>query len=344
MVTIILGAPSRAGAEPSADDKSLATILFREGRALMATGSIHEACQKLEESERLDPSGGTILNLALCHERDGRFACAWSEFSEAATVARREGRQDREVEATGHVRGLEPRLSRLTIVVPAGTQVEGLRIERDGRELVPAAWSIAIPVDGGEHVVHATALGREPFITKIIVGNESDLQTVEIPVLATPVVVVGPPRVSAPMASTGVPAAAGSVSAAAAEAPMTPATAARLRRIGIGATGVGVVALGVAGYLLKSALSAKDASNADCTGNECGSTGRQKRSDAVSRGNWATLLSISGVALVGTGATLFYFGRRSPVARSSKGEPRVALRWVFEAAPGAVVTTIKGGF
>src|SRR5436190_16324151 len=153
----------RARAEPSPEERALATTLFQEGRALMAVRKFGEACAKLEESQRLDPSGGTILNLALCHEQEGRLASAWSEFNEAALAARRDGRHDREQEALGHVRALEPRLSRLTIVVPARIQVDGLRVERDGRELGRGAWSTAMPVDGGEHRVRATATGRDPF-------------------------------------------------------------------------------------------------------------------------------------------------------------------------------------
>ena len=55
----------RAHAEPNADDRALATALFNEGRSLMSEGRIAQACPKLEESHRLDPSGGTILNCVL---------------------------------------------------------------------------------------------------------------------------------------------------------------------------------------------------------------------------------------------------------------------------------------
>ena len=101
-------------------------MLFQQGRALMADGRIAEACQKLEESQRLDPAGGTILNLALCHEQEGRLARSWSEFKEAMVVAKRDGRRDRELEAANHVSALEPRLSRLTIVVPAAHAGRGV--------------------------------------------------------------------------------------------------------------------------------------------------------------------------------------------------------------------------
>jgi tetratricopeptide (TPR) repeat protein len=97
--------------EPTAADRARATALFREGRALMATGRNGEACPKLAESQRLDPSGGTLLNLALCDERAGQLARARREFDEAAAVARREGRADREAEATTRARAIAARIA-----------------------------------------------------------------------------------------------------------------------------------------------------------------------------------------------------------------------------------------
>jgi len=182
--TLALMATSRrAAAEPSADDKALATALFKDGRALIAEGRTSEACLKFEESHRLDPSGGTILNLALCHEKEGKLARSWSEFSEAIAFARRDYRADREAEAQEHAAKLEPRLSRLTVVVPPAAQVEGMRVERDGRELAPPSWSLAVPVDGGEHVVRATAPGHVPWSRTIEMASESGAATVEIPAL-----------------------------------------------------------------------------------------------------------------------------------------------------------------
>ena len=94
LAAVVGCAVGRAQAEPTADDKALATVLFQEGRALMSAGRIADACLKLEESERLDPSGGTLLNVALCHEQEGRLARSWSEFNDAAVVARRDGRRE----------------------------------------------------------------------------------------------------------------------------------------------------------------------------------------------------------------------------------------------------------
>ena len=71
----------------------------------MGEGKFDEACPKLAESQRLDPGGGTILNLAVCHQGQGRFASAWSEFREAIDLARTDGRRNREQLALEHSGG-----------------------------------------------------------------------------------------------------------------------------------------------------------------------------------------------------------------------------------------------
>jgi len=319
----------RAHAEPTHDDKALATILFQEGRSLMTAGKISEACLKFEESDRLDPGGGTILNLARCHELEGRLARGWSEFNEAAIRARRDGRRDREVEASERARALEPRLSKLTVVVPAGSQVEGLQIERDGREIGPGAWATAMPVDGGEYVVRATAPGKEPFTARVTIAPERDSQSIEIPVLATPVVVVTPPSFSPEGANT------------AAAVPSTSPSAGTLRWVGIGMAGAGVVTLGVAGYVLSTALSKKADSKSDCVGDVCGDTGLALRQEAVARGNTATILGITGAVLLGAGVTLFFLDGRSPADGQSARPP---TRLTLVATPQSCTAAIHGAF
>src|SRR5689334_18204741 len=103
-------APALVRAEPSETDRGLAQSLFDDGKNLMKAKRYAEACPKLEESQRLDPSGGTLLNVALCHELEGKLATAWSDFKGALSLAKKDGRNDRIKAATEHIAALEPKL------------------------------------------------------------------------------------------------------------------------------------------------------------------------------------------------------------------------------------------
>jgi hypothetical protein len=73
----------RALADPTAEDRAAADTLFREGRALVKQGRYAEGCSKLVVSQKLDPTGGTLLALADCYELNGQTASAWATFSDA---------------------------------------------------------------------------------------------------------------------------------------------------------------------------------------------------------------------------------------------------------------------
>lgn len=71
--------------EAAADEggaASSAESLFREGRDAVKRGDYAVACPKFQESQRLDPAIGTLLNLALCEERWGRISEARLHFRE----------------------------------------------------------------------------------------------------------------------------------------------------------------------------------------------------------------------------------------------------------------------
>ena len=69
-VALALG-PLTAHAQ-TAENKAAAEALFDEGRALMDKGDIGGACREFEESDRLDPAPGTLLNLAGCYDGLGQ--------------------------------------------------------------------------------------------------------------------------------------------------------------------------------------------------------------------------------------------------------------------------------
>ena len=75
VVFAILTSASRASAEGR--DAACAEALFLKGKELLASGSVDEACSLFSESLRIDPATGTLMNLADCEERQGKFASAW---------------------------------------------------------------------------------------------------------------------------------------------------------------------------------------------------------------------------------------------------------------------------
>ena len=83
---LLVVAPARAQA-PTSTDKVAAEALFEEGRRLVAAGSFVDACPKFADSQRLDPSPGTLLNLASCYEKLGRSATAWATVDSPVIVA-----------------------------------------------------------------------------------------------------------------------------------------------------------------------------------------------------------------------------------------------------------------
>jgi serine/threonine-protein kinase len=191
-----LGVALASAAGPAAADASdarIAQALFDEARALMAQKRYAEACPKLEESQRRDPGGGTLLNLALCREAEGKTATAYVTFTETLSLATRDGRRDRQEIARTHMAALQPSLPRLTVDVQAGAVIDGLAIALDGAPLPKAAWSVAMPVDPGAHTVSAAAPGRAGWEATItVLGGEK--KAVSVPPLAVVAEERRPPR------------------------------------------------------------------------------------------------------------------------------------------------------
>ncbi|HMR81473.1 MAG TPA: hypothetical protein PKD61_40465, partial [Polyangiaceae bacterium] len=164
-----------------AQDVAAAEALFREGRALMDKGEYAVACKKLAESQRLDASSGTLLNLASCHEKEGRTATAWAEYLAAARLAKTQGRPDRADEARKQAAELEPKLSYLTINV--AKKVPGLEIRRGDVKLEASTLGSKLPTDPGAHEITITAPGHESLTMQVSVGSDGDAQTLSVPAL-----------------------------------------------------------------------------------------------------------------------------------------------------------------
>jgi hypothetical protein len=153
--------------------------LYREGRALLLAERFDEACPKLAESQRLEPRGGTLLNLAACHERQGKVASAWSEFHDALAAARAESQPKRARLAEERIAALGPRVPWLTINVTAEAAAQGAHVTFDGGELPRLGWGKDMPVDPGDHALVISAAGRVEE-TRTVSLREGERQTVDI--------------------------------------------------------------------------------------------------------------------------------------------------------------------
>ena len=155
---LALAAPRPAAAQ---SNEAHADELFRRGQALLQSGRIREACELLGESLRLDPALGTLLNLAVCHEREGRTATAYREYAAAALWADSRHELDREQFARQRVTDLAKQVPRIRIDI-AGRPVD-VRAMLDGRLLDPSELETEIAVDPGHHRIYVTARGKRPW-------------------------------------------------------------------------------------------------------------------------------------------------------------------------------------
>jgi hypothetical protein len=293
-------------AQPSAEDRAVAESLFRDAKRLMDEQKFPDACRKLEESQRLDPAAGTALNLAVCHEKEGRIATAWGEFMTALAQARRDGRPERESLARERIQAIEPQLPRLVIEVPAAARVPGLQVMRNGTALNAGGWDTAIPVDPGDVHIEANAPDYKKWTTTIKV-ELAKTERVTIPKL-----VYSPapkPTVTAPVATGSAPVL---------DKGPPPGPGQKIAGAVIG--GLGLVSVGVGAYFGVLAKSQKGKSDDHCNfaGGTCSPAGVDYMDDAKTSARVADItIGIGAVALIAGGYLLLTAPSSSPKTRGA---------------------------
>jgi hypothetical protein len=310
----------------------VARALFDEGRRFMAAGNVEEACGKFAASLRLDAKCGTLLNLAVCHEAQGKTATAWVEFKEGAIWARMDRRPDREKLAEERIAALEPKLSRLTVTLALGADVPGLELHLDGTEVDRAMLGTAVPIDPGDHVVRARAAGKKTREVRVSVGAANDAKLVLVAPLErddSPSASVRPAPLL-PRASAQVP-----VRSPSEDRGVARTTDRRLVGYAVG-TG-GLVAVGVGAYFGLSAKRRYDeASSEHCVAGSCDDTAVVLSRDAYRMAWISTVWTGVGLGAVGVGAYLIATGAGTGTAASRK----VAV--APEIGPGVAAVTVRG--
>jgi hypothetical protein len=277
----ILTLSTQARAQKSTEQKAAAEALFRDGRKLFQQNKLAEACPKFEESQRLDPSPGTLLNLATCHEKEGKLATAWSEFKDVLARATLDNRPEREKTARERIAAIEPKLGKLVVDIAPVNVVPGLTVTRGGVSVTSAAFGTPIPVDAGKYTLQVTAPGYTPWETKVEITNGKEAR------ISIPALVKVPVEAPVVAAKDDDP-----------KEPPPPPPSSSKRTIGYVVGGVGLVGLGVGTFFGLRTLSQKSASDDACVGG-CSPQGAAAMDDAYKAATYANIGL--GVGLVGVG-------------------------------------------
>jgi len=312
VVAIALSAPfTNRAAHAGPSSKSVAQTLFDEGRRLVAAGKTTAGCEKLSESYRVDKTGGTLLNLAACHEKDGRLATARAEFEELEASAAHDGQTSRAQFARDRIAAIEPKLNKLAITLAA--PAVGARVTVDGSELPSAVWGIDAPIDAGKHVIEATAPGKVPWRREVEIGGTGRSLLVDVPSLVDVVALVdaAPPIAPAPAIV---------VHDRAPEPPRSAATP-----LSLGLLGGGLVAIGVGGYFGAKAMSAQAEARGRCERGGCDDGAAQLLDQKSSSAVVATVGLAVGLTAIGAGIYFLVRPRSLAAAPAASRSPGPAL-------------------
>jgi hypothetical protein len=336
MSVALLIAPATS-ADVSSADSAVAQALFDEAKKLMAAGNFAQACPKLEESQRLDPTSGTLINLADCYEKQGRIASAWSAFLDAAAAANRAGHNDRGKAARDRAAALAPRLSKIAIAVAGGDTVAGIEVKRDGTVVGKAQWGVPLPADQGLHKVTVSAPGRKTWEQSVLVKGGGDTLTVAVPELE----MAGAPAAAPPAATPAPPAPpatplmppAGAVQPTTDERPETSGGLSAQKSGALVAGGVGVAGIVVGSIFGLKAFSKHDEAALQCDPECHDQAGMDLKAEAKSAGNISTVAFVVGAAGLAGGALLWF---TAGSAKAGTSAPRVGF------GPGGIL--VKGAW
>jgi len=308
LAAVLFAWPARAQTDPVT-----AQALFDDAKRLMTSGRAAEACPKLAESQRLDPGVGTLLNLGDCYDQIGKPSRAWATFREAEAAAQHEGQGDRARYAKRRAQETEAKLVRLTVEVPVEAREPSLEVLRDGEMLREPLWGSPVPVDPGDHVIEARAVGYKPFTTHVTASHDPII--VRIAALErdpTPVIEPLPPAVDTtpPVTFESIP--------KPILPPPPPSTT--LRSVGFITGATGLIGVGVGALFGVLAIDRDNAARAaGCDATTCPTAGALGvSSDAKTFATASDIAFIAGGVFLVTGVVCLLAAPRSPAARVAR--------------------------
>ena len=284
------GAPP-PGATPTAER------FFNEGREAMRAGDFGGACPKFAQSQRLDPSLGTLLNLGLCEEQLGDLVSARAHLREF--VSNVPASDDRLAAAAEHLAALDRRVPRLEVRLAPGASpstqlfVDGVAVGAPGPD-----GRLTLPLNPGPHELVASAPGERTARYALRLGEGQALARDVRLERAAPLAVANSGEDAGPAAGRTW----GYVS------------------LGVGAAGLAASAV-LGGLLLGKKGVIDDHCSDDGGPKRCDSAGYDAVGDAVTLSTAGTVTFAAGLAGVAAGAFLLVTSPRAPTKPVVGGGP-----------------------
>ena len=330
---LVVVAITLASSRARAGDDATAQSLFEEGKRLLARDQVEEACARFEESERLDPSIGTLFQYASCEERLGRTATAWRAYLDVASQARAAGASARAEAARVRADALKPKLSRLTVEPGPDAPMGGFAVTRDGAPIDRALWGVSVPVDPGVHAIEATAPEHGRWTARVDVAPGT-ATVVTVPLLAS--VPTPPPVAPAPPDASRIETTAAEVQLA--------HRGDTQRAVGLVLGAAGVAAGGVGAYFGAVALHKRSESNTFCGQTGCDASGQALREDYVSDGSTAAVALAVGGGLIVAGIVTYVTAPSEVPTPSASPAEQTRVDTTARLAVGPTGVTLSGAF
>ncbi len=277
-----------------ADDVAAAEALFNAGRELRDAGNYAEACPKFEASYKLDKQLGTLINIADCYEKLGRWATAWARYDAALEWAQQTNDDRLDFIREGKER-MTPKLPKLVIAVDNADTP--LVVAQDGTEVLRPMYGVALPVDPGKVTVTVSRGDAllETFEVEAVEGKTETLR-IDLAEIAR--------RHPQPLPKPDEPV------VVVEKEPYDPT----LRNVGLIVGGVGAVAILVAGGLEIAALVKKGQADADdaCVNKFCSQEGLDDAESAATFAEVGQWVGIGGLVTLAVGATIFLVAPSEP--------------------------------
>jgi tetratricopeptide (TPR) repeat protein len=279
-----------------ANDPVAADAMFQAGKQSIAEKKYAEACAKFDASYKLDPTLGTLLNLADCYEKAGRFATSWETWGAAIEQAQRD--KDPRVDYAKERReNLTPKLPK--VVIRAYGMMPGIDVLWDGSKLPPGAFGTDMPTDLLEHKLVVRRDDGVVLLEQNVRVREDGTKT------EVPIDVVALNRAHPRRLSEGAPSS---------SAPRSSQSSAGLVIGGVGLAAI----LTAAGLELGALVKRNEANDADaCVYNFCTPQGIDAIASARTYAEAGQWIGLGGLVVFSVGATLLFAAPSAPAASST---------------------------